>query len=152
MTIAPATRVMLWGAAAIGLAVCARVGWRLQESVELVGLSTPLQRALAQPALRLLVVGDSTAVGTGATSPQASVAGLLGERFAQLQIDNRARDGATFEGVLSQLDGDDRVDMVLVMAGGNDVVRLRGLRAGSSLPRFLAANGRGRQSRAATGR
>lgn len=79
--------------------------------------------------LRLLIVGDSTAVGTGATMPQASVAGLLGQAFPGLQIVNRARDGAKFAAVLAQLEGDERFDMVLVMAGGNDVVRLRGLQA-----------------------
>ena len=123
------TRVLFWGAVALGVAVCARTGWRLQESVALARLSQPLQRPLVRPALRLLIVGDSTAVGTGASAPQASVAGLLAERFPRLQIDNRARDGAKFAGVMAQLDGDDRVDMVLVMAGGNDVVRLSGLQA-----------------------
>lgn len=114
---------------AIGLAVGARTGWRLHDSAELVRLSKPLQRSLVQPALRLLIVGDSTAVGTGATAPQDSVAGLLGRSFPRLQIDNRSRDGARFAGLLAQLDGDERFDMVLVMAGGNDVVRLRGLKA-----------------------
>lgn len=123
------TRVLLWSAAAIGLALCARVGWRLHESAELARLSKPLQRPLLRPSLRLLIVGDSTAIGTGATTPQASVAGLLGEKFPALHIDNRSSDGATFAGLLAQLDGDERFDMVLVMAGGNDVVRLRGLEA-----------------------
>jgi lysophospholipase L1-like esterase len=122
-------RVLLWSVVAFGLAVCARTGWRLHESVELTRLSTPLQRPLAQPFLRLLIVGDSTAVGTGASVPEASVAGLLAQRFPGLQIDNRARDGATFSELMAQLDGDERFDMVLVMAGGNDVVRLRGLEA-----------------------
>ncbi len=33
---------------ALGLAVCARTGWRLHESVELTRLGTPKQRPLAQ--------------------------------------------------------------------------------------------------------
>lgn len=123
------TRVLLWCVVAVGLAVCARTGWRLQESVELTRLSKPLQRILAQPSLRLLIVGDSTAVGTGATAPEASVAGLLGQRFPGLQIENRARDGATFSELMTQLAGDERFDMVLVMAGGNEVVRLGRLAA-----------------------
>lgn len=86
-----------------------------------------MQRSPAQPTLRLLIVGDSTAVGTGASAPEGSLAGLLGQAFPRLQIVNRARDGATFAGVLAQLVGDEPFDMVLVMAGGNDVVRLRGL-------------------------
>lgn len=130
------TRVLFWSALAVGFAVCARTGWRLHESVELARLSRPLQHLLVQPSLRLLVVGDSTAVGTGATAPQASVAGLLAEHFPSLQIDNRARDGAKFAELLAQLDGEERFDMVLVMAGGNDVVRLRGLEAlGSDVER-----------------
>lgn len=123
------TRVLLWSVVAIGLAVCARTAWRVQASVELTRLSKPLQRPLAQPALRLLIVGDSTAVGTGASVPEASVAGLLGQRFPGLQIENRARDGALFSELMAQLQGDAHVDMVLVMAGGNDVVRLRRLDA-----------------------
>lgn len=123
------SRVLRWGAVAIVLVVCARIAWRLHESAELIRLSRPLQRSPVQPSLRLLIVGDSTAVGTGASAPEASVSGLLGQRFPRLQIDNRARDGAKFAGLLAQLDGDERFDMVLVMAGGNDVVRLRRLDA-----------------------
>ena len=33
--------------------------------------------------------------------------------------------------IMAQLEGQDRCDMVLVMAGGNDVIRLRGLRPGA---------------------
>jgi lysophospholipase L1-like esterase len=123
------SQVLRWGAAAIVLLVCARTVWRLHESAELIRLSEPLQSSPVQPPLRLLIVGDSTAVGTGATAPQASVAGLLGQSFPRLQIENRARDGAKLAALLAQLDGDERFDMVLVMAGGNDVVRLRGLAA-----------------------
>ena len=121
------TRVLLWGAVAVALWACARTAWRLQESSELTRASKPLQRMPLQPALRLLIVGDSTAVGTGASAPDASVAGLLGQGFPRLLIENRARDGATFAEILAQLEGHERFDMVLVMAGGNDVVRLRGL-------------------------
>lgn len=122
-------RILVWGAVALGLAIAARTGWRLHTSVQLARMSEPLQHRPPQPALKLLIVGDSTAVGTGASAPQASVAGLLAQRFPRLQIDNRAQDGATFAGLLAQLDGDDRYDLVLVMAGGNDVVRLRDLAA-----------------------
>lgn len=120
---------MLWGAVAIALGVCGRTAWRLTEAAQLTRLSKPLQRTPLQPSLRMLVVGDSTAVGTGAPTPEASVVGLLGQSFPRLLIDNRARDGAKFAEVLAQLDGNERYDMVLVMAGGNDVVRLRGLGA-----------------------
>ena len=123
------TRVVFWGLMSVAVLVGAKTAWRLYESAELIRASKPEQHVPAQPTLRLLIVGDSTAVGTGATLPQASVAGLLGQSFPRLLIINRARDGALFGGLLDQLSGDERFDMVLVMAGGNDVVRLRGLQA-----------------------
>jgi lysophospholipase L1-like esterase len=125
----PASKLLLWSAVAIVLWAVARSAWRVQESVQLTRLSEPLQHAPERHALRLLIVGDSTAVGTGASTPQSSVAGLLAQAFPRLLIENRARDGATFAGLQSQLSGGEPFDMVLVMAGGNDVVRLRRLQA-----------------------
>ncbi|MDC8773051.1 SGNH/GDSL hydrolase family protein [Roseateles albus] len=121
--------VILCIAVTLGLLLCAKTGWRLHEFIELARRSKALQRTLVQPSLRLLIVGDSTAVGTGAMAPQASVAGLLAQQFPCLQIENRARDGAKFSQLLLQLEGEERFDMVLVMAGGNDVIRMRGLDA-----------------------
>jgi lysophospholipase L1-like esterase len=120
--------------AASALAVLTMTGcaaWRVAQSVELARRSEPLQVQPPSPVLRLLVVGDSTAVGTGASTPQASLAGLLAARFPGLLIENRARDGATFADVARQLAapdlGSQRFDMVLVNAGGNDVIRMRNL-------------------------
>ena len=71
-------------------------------------------------------MGDSTGVGTGASAPQNSLAGLLAQAFPNLTIKNIAEDGATFEGVVRQLQRDnERFDVVLIQAGGNDVIRLR---------------------------
>ncbi len=71
------------------------------------------------------MVGDSTAVGTGASAPPASVAGLLGARQPRLWIDNRGQDGARFADLPAQLRSSDaHYDIVLVQAGGNDVIRL----------------------------
>ncbi len=73
----------------------------------------------------LLVVGDSTALGAGAEKPHQSVAGRLGRRFPGLRIRNVAVDGARLADVSRQLEsvGTERFDMVLIMAGGNDILR-----------------------------
>jgi lysophospholipase L1-like esterase len=108
------------------LAVAGRAAWRLGRAAELARASTPLQVAPAEVSLRMLMVGDSTAVGTGASSPQASLAGLLAQDYPGLAIENRARDGARFDGVVEQLEAGGQFDFVLIMAGGNDVMRFRG--------------------------
>ena len=78
-----------------------------------------------RPVGSLLVVGDSTALGAGAEEPRQSVAGRLGRRFPGLRIRNLAVDGARLADVSDQLAsvGTERFDMVLIMAGGNDVLR-----------------------------
>lgn len=123
------TMLMLVGAAAaiavLVLGGCAAT--RIGAAAELARESEPFQYAPPNATLRLLIVGDSTGVGTGASAPQNSLAGLLAQAYPRLRIDNRARDGATFEGVVQQLLADDaRYDVVLIQAGGNDVIRLRG--------------------------
>jgi lysophospholipase L1-like esterase len=115
--------LLLLGVVVLSTTGCA--AWRLVRAAELARQSTPLQAEPARPALRLLMVGDSTAVGTGASSPQASLAGLLAHAYPHLAIENRARDGARFEGVVEQLEVGGRFDLVLIMAGGNDVMRMR---------------------------
>jgi lysophospholipase L1-like esterase len=100
--------------------------WRIRQSVELARQSEPYQTTPAGARASLLVVGDSTAVGTGASSPQASLAGLIARDHPQLTIVNRARDGAKFAEIVRQLEGQERFDAILVMGGGNDVIRFTG--------------------------
>lgn len=103
--------------------------WRVRQAAKLAAQSEPFeQRGAVQRSGggRLLIVGDSTAVGTGATSPQASVAGLIGRDFPGLGVVNRAQDGARFAEIAGQLQGSDSFDAVLILGGGNDVIRLTG--------------------------
>ena len=99
---------------------------RISTAAQLARESEPFQHNPPNAALRMLIVGDSTGVGTGASAPQNSLAGLLAQAFPQLAIKNMAQDGATFEGVVQQLQREtERFDVVLIHAGGNDVIRLR---------------------------
>jgi len=102
---------------------------RIGEAVALSQRSEPLQQAPPDAVQRLLIVGDSTGVGTGASSAQGSLAGLIARDHPRLHIDNRSRDGATFADVVQQLEGEERHDVILVLAGGNDITRMRALDA-----------------------
>mgnify|MGYP002662619994 CR=1 FL=1 len=79
----------------------------------------------AQPTRSLLVVGDSTAVGTGAARPEESLVGLIGQAHPDWRIDNRAVNGARFADVGVQLPAAPAgYDLVRVLAGGHDGIRL----------------------------
>jgi lysophospholipase L1-like esterase len=113
-------------AAVAVLATSGCAAWRIRQSVELARQSEPFEATPADAAGTLLVVGDSTAVGTGASSPAHSVAGLIARDHPRLKIINRAQDGAKFADIARQLEavGEQRFDAILVLGGGNDVIRL----------------------------
>lgn len=114
-------RFAAMAAALLALSGCAV--WDLAESRELVRKSEPYQQAPQGATGGLLVVGDSTAVGTGASVPRMSLAGLVGADYPRLRIVNRGADGARLADIARQLEGGERFDAVLIMGGGNDVVR-----------------------------
>ena len=71
----------------------------------------------------ILVVGDSTAVGTGAQSPQDSLAGRLARDFPHSKIVNLAANGSLTRNVLEQLEKREGecFDMIFISTGGNDI-------------------------------
>lgn len=79
---------------------------------------------------RILVLGDSTAVGTGVVDPSNSVAGRLGRDFPDATIVNKAQNGLKSRGLLENLDDmiDGRYDLVVIHIGANDVLRFRDLK------------------------
>lgn len=123
------------------LVVTGCTAWRIEQARSLARASEPYRQAGQPGAPRWLVVGDSTAVGTGASDARFSVPGLIGQRMPDATIDNRARDGATFADLPQQLATvEGRYDVVLVMAGGNDVIRLRNMdEVRGDIARTLAA-------------
>lgn len=98
----------------------------IAESRELIARSAAYQQNPETPSSTLLIIGDSTAVGTGAL-PEESVAGLLGADFPQVAIENLAENGATVSAVQAQLSraAQPSYDRVLVHAGANDILRFR---------------------------
>lgn len=77
---------------------------------------------------RVLLLGDSTGVGVGG-GPAQSVAALLARDQPGLQVINACRSGARLPDVERQVDAHaadlPRMDAVLLLAGGNDVLYTR---------------------------
>jgi lysophospholipase L1-like esterase len=93
----------------------------------------PFQCRLPQARLRVLLVGDSTGVGLGIGYGRSTLPGLLASRLRHASITNRCRSGARIEDVLQQLPAiapaSRPYDLVMIFAGGNDVLRATPLRA-----------------------
>jgi lysophospholipase L1-like esterase len=104
--------------------------WRFHQGTRFASESVPFEAKEWGARARILVVGDSTGVGTGASRPLDSIAGRLYRDFPHTAVVNRARNGARVEDVLRQLDHDDdrEFDIVLVQAGGNDILRFTDLK------------------------
>jgi lysophospholipase L1-like esterase len=108
------------------------------------------ERIAPQARQRVLILGDSTAVGVGAVDPQASLAGLLARDLPEAEIVNLGRAGATVADSLHALREASaagprrwpRFDLVVIQAGGNDVLKLTSLaRLRLSVRRLLDALG-----------
>jgi len=82
-------------------------------------------RSVTNPAHSILVVGDSTAVGTGASSPEDSIAGRIAADFSTTAVYNYAQDGALTAAVPAQIAraAKDSYDLILIQVGGNDALR-----------------------------
>lgn len=95
----------------------------LRASNRLARRAHPFERCAEPEGARLLVVGDSTAGGAGASDPDRSLPGLLSRANPSLTVVNRAMPAARYEDILTQLDGDERFDAVLILGGADDVLR-----------------------------
>lgn len=72
---------------------------------------------------KILILGDSTAVGTGASKPEETIAGRLAHDFPHSQIINLAQNGGLIRDLNAQVKMTEGqvFDLVIVSAGGNDV-------------------------------
>jgi len=84
------------------------------------------ERRLSARSATVLILGDSTGVGVGATLPEESVAGLLAADYPEAEIINVAVSGTRVAGAIAQArvcrEAGMRFDLALLHVGGNDVV------------------------------
>lgn len=107
------------------LAEAARVRSHLRIGRGLAERATRFDRRAGTSASRVLVLGDSSGVGTGADLPEHSVAGRLGRDFPEVDVWNLAENGlrtAQLVEMLRALQGT-RFHLVLIHVGVNDIVR-----------------------------
>lgn len=120
--------LFLTSLAAVGLCVLITLcvlGWWFNNNLQLVEESVAFQLLQPDASPSVLVVGDSTGVGTGAALPSASVAGRIAQHYDCASVVNRARDGATTKDVVAQLRGTAHTgfELALIQVGANDILR-----------------------------
>lgn len=74
---------------------------------------------------KILILGDSTAYGTGAHKPEDTIAGRFARDFPNSQIINLSKNGALIKDLKNQIKSvhDQTFNMIIISCGGNDVFR-----------------------------
>jgi lysophospholipase L1-like esterase len=83
----------------------------------------PYEQHPANPTMRILVAGDSSAIGVGAIDPAKSIAGRLGRRYSNADLTNIGVSGAKVNDLLNALQKqkDHHYDLLILQIGANDI-------------------------------
>jgi lysophospholipase L1-like esterase len=86
----------------------------------------PFEQTNRSAQLNILFLGDSTIVGTGASSNRQSTAGWFGQAFPRARIDNFSLNGRKLDGLLRDYHPQPGIHYHLIVAqiGANDIMRL----------------------------
>ena len=109
--------------------ILARLTERISIGTKLAEATRPFDRVREGASLRFLVIGDSTAMGVGASDPLESTAGRLAADFPAAAIENISGNGYRLHHVVDLIQqprfrpGDDPFDLILIQLGGNDIIR-----------------------------
>ena len=86
----------------------------------------PYNRRVPGAELKILFLGDSTAVGTGASDNRHSTAGYFGQDFPLADITNNSQNGKKIQELLTEISTQTfgKFDLVVIQIGGNDIMKL----------------------------
>jgi len=119
--------LLLTSLALAGVLFQAAAFWHgISRARRLAAAGRRFERRLSSRRATMLILGDSTGVGVGATRPEESIAGLLAADYPDADIVNVAVSGTRVAGAIAQVDAcleaGLRFDLALLHVGGNDVV------------------------------
>ncbi|MES2225563.1 MAG: GDSL-type esterase/lipase family protein [Patescibacteria group bacterium] len=102
----------------------------LNASKKLVAAAVPYEHLTADTSVSMLVLGDSTAVGVGASTSTESLPGLVAHFTGATYVENHAVSGAVVSDLAGQIGKAEltRYDLILVQIGANDIVRFHDAR------------------------
>lgn len=102
---------------------------RVHTGKTLAAAAVPYKRSAPNGSPRILVAGDSTALGVGTKRPEDSTAGRLGQTYADAEIVTIAKNGTRLRDIPSMLAAvkGQRFSLALLQAGANDIIRFTDL-------------------------
>lgn len=112
-----------------------RISYYGKRSVRMGEETIPVSHTPEKPRKRVLVIGDSTAYGTGARNPEKSLVGRLREDFPDIEIVNEAENAMFLARLHEKLHkiSIDHFDLIVIHIGGMDVISLTPVRKASVL-------------------
>lgn len=108
-----------------------RIFFLIRKSKILIEKALPFERMLLNASMNILILGDSTAVGTGSDDNTLSTAGRLGTLYPEATIENLGKNGLRIKEqieIVKNLDAQMKYDLILVQIGANDIIRLTSLK------------------------
>tara|TARA_Y100000310_G_scaffold317846_1_gene371211 strand:+ start:27944 stop:28669 length:726 start_codon:yes stop_codon:yes gene_type:complete len=97
-----------------------------------IGLAQDAEKYVQKPDYAdklVLMIGDSTVVGTGAAKAEDSLAGLVGKTLPKAEIINKGVNGMKTKQLRSEIEGlSEEYDLIMLHIGGNDIVRFTELK------------------------
>lgn len=99
----------------------------VQVSKKLIHTTVPYEKP-GEEGARVLVLGDSTAVGVGSDSPEESLAGRVSTYLNAGSVENYAKSGARAKDLQGQIVNAKygSYQLILIQIGGNDIIRFTG--------------------------
>ncbi len=115
---------------ALLLADFSRSAWLILKSKKLLKGAAPFQYSNPDSGLKILFMGDSTAVGTGASDPRNSVAGRFSADYPDAHIVNLGESGKRLKDIAEEFNPEayKNFGLIIIQAGGNDILRFTPLR------------------------
>ena len=105
----------------------ARLRWHNSTGRALAECAVPFQALHENPKHRILVIGESTAVGTGAERIEDTIAGRISRAYPHTRVENLGKNGMRTAHLLERLrmlPQELAYDLMILNIGGNDAVFL----------------------------
>ena len=99
-----------------------------QKTLQLENGFTAFQKIDPKAKQRILVLGDSTAVGTGASNNIYSTTGRLSSKYPEAEVINISENGLKLAGLNEKIKNlTEHYDIIVIQIGANDIIRLTDL-------------------------